>query len=238
MPSQEMVESVFEKSFNIFIPKDVLSGDFIWVRRIKTQTKDISFAILGDCTGHGIPGAMISMIAITTLNDIILNKKRYKPEKILEKLNIRFNELLQEGSNQEIMYEGVDIGVLRIDHKNNELCYSGANRDLVFIRDGELELIKGSKTAVGRITEKDYLYHCHCKTLKEGDLMLMSSDGYHDQFGGMHNKKFKKKYFYQLLEKISDQPIGDLKPILIRNFDDWKGENEQVDDVSIIGIKA
>jgi len=238
LPKTEHIRKVFEQSFSIYFPRDIISGDFLWVQNIKTPTKEYAFAIVGDCTGHGVPGAMISMIAITTLNDIIQNKKIYKPERILQKMNQKFIELLQASSNQEIMYEGVDIGILRYEKKKKEMIFSGANRDLLLIRKEEQLVMSGSRMAVGHVTDANYVYKTHQIVAEKGDSWYLFSDGFSDQFGGDQHKKLKRAPFYQLLKQASKMEPLVQSTFLTDWFINWKGSNEQVDDVTIIGIRT
>lgn len=237
LPSDRHNNKVFNNIFSVYIPKDIISGDFIWTNRIKTSSKDFSYAILGDCTGHGVPGAMISMVAISTINELILHKKRYKPEKIIEKLNVKFVELFQRDENQTVMYEGVDLGVVLLNNKTNELTYSGANRELVIVRDKELSILKCNKTAVGRITKVDYKFDVQHIIMRPNDTFYLFSDGYQDQFGGENNKKFKRKKLYDLLANISDKSVSYQHDEIIKNLVNWKADNFQVDDISFLGVK-
>ncbi|MBN2669381.1 MAG: SpoIIE family protein phosphatase [Bacteroidales bacterium] len=236
LPDLKHIHKIFPESFLIYEPRDAVSGDFVWVKEIKTRTKDYSFAILGDCTGHGVPGAMISMIAITSLNHIILNKKRYKPDQILEYLNNKFNDLLKEEGNQQKMYDGVDIAVVRFDNITKELQYAGANINLFQISESVLITHKSDRTAVGRVTESNYRFANHTISTSAGDLFYLASDGFKDQFGGENNKKLKSIGLFNLLLEVSKYDVSSQSEVLLQEFNQWKGQNEQIDDVTVFGF--
>lgn len=237
LPKNEHLKKVFSSVFMVYIPRDILSGDFIWTKTIQTRTKNLSFAILGDCTGHGIPGAMISMVAITSINEIILHKQKYSTDTILNKLNNKFIELFQEESNQSIMYEGVDIGVILVDNNENKLEYAGANIDLLLMRKGNVEVISGNKISVGRTNNIDFKFTKTSINIQKNDMLYLFSDGFQDQFGGELNKKYKRKNLHNFLKSIHNKDVEVQKNEIETEFQKWKGDYFQVDDISVLGIK-
>jgi serine phosphatase RsbU (regulator of sigma subunit) len=230
-------ETYFKKHTNdffiLFKPKDIVSGDFYWA-----LNHDDKFLVMtADCTGHGVPGAMMSMMGINFLNDIVNEKKIVEPADILNQLRGDIIKALNPEDSIEETKDGMDCCLCSFDFKNNKLHYSNANNKFYLIREGNLVISETNKMPVGAghsVHQKFEGYECD---LQKGDLVITLTDGYADQFGGPKGKKFKYKQLEHLLETNAHLPLSEIKRILEETFNEWKEKNEQVDDVCIIGIK-
>ncbi len=239
LPSLTSIAEKFRDSFLTFAPRDIVSGDFYWYADKKGRT----FIAACDCTGHGVPGALLSMIGNNLLDQVILEKDIDKPGEILSMLNRGMKSVFTKKGEQEAQ-DGMDMTLCMIDLENNLLEFAGAQNSLYLIRNGELIETKGDKTPIGGSTGKDHEFTNHIIQLQKDDSLYLSSDGYTDQFGGEsaneefgEGKKFMKKRYKKLLIDIQDKPMAEQKEILRTTFNTWRGTQEQVDDVLIIGIK-
>ena len=175
----------------MFLPRDIVSGDFYWFHKLENGTVMLAVA---DCTGHGVPGAMMSMIGHSLLNEIILENGITEPAQVLYQLNTKLIAALNQADPGSDANDGMDIAVCRINQVDRKLCFAGAYRPLFLIRDGELILVKGDPYPIGGgHFDLEREYKCHSMELKKGDLLYVFSDGYPDQFGGDKNKKFLKR---------------------------------------------
>lgn len=231
LPSDKLFQSLMEGAFVLYKPKDIVSGDFYWIDAVDGR---IYFAAV-DCTGHGVPGAMVSVLGFNHLNRCINEHGLRKPSDILDKLT----ELIVGSFNKSelTIYDGMDIALCAYDPKTRKLEYAGANNPLYLIRKGELEEIKPTKKPIG-YSEKDDKFVNHSFDLSEGDWIYVFSDGYADQFGGPKNKKFKYRELKNLLLEIVVKAPDEQCSILDQTFEDWKGRNEQLDDVCLIGKRV
>ncbi len=222
----------FDKTFILFRPKDIVSGDFYWMNSVGGR----EFLIAVDCTGHGVPGAFMSFIGFTSLNKIIIEQGIYKPSAILDHLNeeVAIN-LHQKG--EDIVNDGMDVALACYTPATGILEYAGAFNPLIIVRKGEVIEIKADRFAIGRATGKEKTFTNHEIKLERQDNLYIFSDGYADQFGGAHGKKFKTSVLKELLASISDLPADNQKEVLERTFEDWKINQEQIDDVLIVGRK-
>lgn len=225
----------FFKNYDLFFkPKDVVSGDFYWAER----TNNFSLIAVGDCTGHGVPGAITSMIGSMLLNEIFNVKKIYQPNEVLTELN-RLVKLTLRQDSTSLTNDGMDIAFCTINYQTNELLYAGANRPLYIIRsDGELKEYKATKMSVGGQVPLIQPYDLHKIQLQKGDTIVLSTDGYADQFGGEKEKKYTTKAFRNLLNQHSHLPSKELKQIIENNYNNWKGNYEQTDDVLVFILKV
>ncbi len=233
LPSDSVIQEMFPKSFVMYRPKDVVSGDFYWFK--KASSKRIFAAI--DCTGHGVPGAFMSLVGYNVLNQV--TKVFTKPSTILNNLNRMSAEALRFSldGNEEIK-DGMDLALCSIDEESLELEYAGAYNPVWVLRDGELISLEPDKFAIGSFVYGEKEFSNHSYQLQAGDRVYVFSDGYADQFGGEKGKKFMKKQFRNLIISIQNQGMKAQKSILEDALDDWKGDLEQVDDILIIGIEV
>lgn len=232
LPSDIYFKRLLPDSFIFFKPKDIVSGDFYWIR----ESMGKIYLVAADCTGHGVPGAFMSMIGVELLNKIIIDQKIEDPSEILFLLSKGISRTFSDVDG-EIIYlkDGMDLGLCVIDRLSEELLYSGAFFPLYILRDNKLVEIKGDRLCVGMEDSGEFL-STRVKLEKE-DMVYMFSDGYTDQFGGPNDKKFMYRRFRHLLLAIHKFPLQEQKSILRDSIRSWKGDTEQVDDLMIIGFK-
>ncbi|MDG2227477.1 MAG: tetratricopeptide repeat protein [Flavobacteriales bacterium] len=229
LPPAKLVKEYLKESFILYIPKDVVAGDFYWME----QTSGKVFFAAADCTGHGVPGAMVSVICNNALNRSVREHGLSKPGDILNKTR----EIVVEEFDQseEEVKDGMDIALCSIE--GMKLEYAGAHNPLWIIRNGEIIETKANKQPVGKF-DNPKPYKTHSFDLKQGDTIYIFSDGYVDQFGGEKGKKFKSKTFRDLLLSIQEKAMEEQKKSIESTFQTWRGDLEQLDDVCIIGVKV
>lgn len=230
LPTDRVVKEFLTDSFILYKPKDIIAGDFYWLENVGSI---ILFAV-ADCTGHGIPGALISVVCNNALNRSVREYQLTDPGQILNKTrDIVIEEF--EKSDEDVL-DGMDIAFCSLD--GNKLSYSGAYNPLWICRKGanEIEEIKGDKQPIG-MYETNAPYTTHKKELRTGDTIYIFSDGFSDQFGGDKGKKLKSANFKKLLLSIQDRSMREQKIFIDESFEKWKGELEQIDDVCVIGVK-
>ncbi len=233
LPDDHNFGEVLEHFFIIYRPKDVVSGDFYWESKSGSEV----IVVAADCTGHGVPGALMSMLGVTFLNDIVNTRKITRPSEILDKLREEvINAFHQQGGANTEIQDGMDIAVCNIDQESSTIQFAGANNPLIIIRESEVFQYKGDRMPVA-ISDRMMNFNNHTIELQENDLVYIFSDGYIDQFGGENNKKFMRKRLVNLLMEIREEPMKRQKDILVRTFDEWKGNYEQTDDVVMIGLR-
>jgi serine phosphatase RsbU (regulator of sigma subunit) len=233
LPSGTYLKKYFSESFIFYKPKDIVSGDFYWIGE-----KDLKkYIVAADCTGHGVPGALMSMIGHNLLEKIIISENTDHPAMILDRMNSALDETFNRDKNVgTTIRDGMDMGVCVIDAKNKRLEFAGAFFPLYIIRDNKLLEIKGDKCTLGMATDSSFYKNTEMD-LEENDILYLFSDGYVDQFGGEKNKKFMYRRFRYLLITIHSFPLADQCSILEDNIKTWQGNNPQVDDFLIIGFK-
>jgi serine phosphatase RsbU (regulator of sigma subunit)/Tfp pilus assembly protein PilF len=234
LPSGHEVKKLLKNSFILYRPKDIVSGDFYWVE--KKGSKIIIAAV--DCTGHGVPGAFMSIIGHNLLNQVVKEQGITKPSDVLDHLNIGVTNTLKQSSAGSTVRDGMDIAMCRIDPEEMTLNFSGANNPLYFIRNGALAEIKGDKTPIGMYAKDTFRpFTDHKLELQEGDTFYLFSDGYADQFGGERGKKFKYKQLQSLLLSIQPHTMEEQLKIVGDTLTSWQGNIEQVDDILVIGVR-
>lgn len=233
LPSEAYFRTHFEDSFILFKPKDIVSGDFYWIG----EKNDKIFVVAADCTGHGVPGALMSMIGLDLLEKTINEDNIDVPSKILGVLNKSLEKTFSREKNiGTIIRDGMDIGLCVIDKRRRKLTYTGAFFPLYLIRNNSLTEIKGDKIIIG-MNPDGLPYTDHDLDIMDNDIIYLFSDGYVDQFGGAENKKFMYRRFRYLLLNIHNYPMNDQKAILDENIRNWMGKNGQVDDILVIGFR-
>jgi serine phosphatase RsbU (regulator of sigma subunit) len=233
LPSEDYFHRHFNDSFIFFRPKDIVSGDFYWIG----EKGDKIFVVGADCTGHGVPGALMSMIGLEIIEKTINEDNIEKPSAILAVMNRGLERTFSREKNiGTIIRDGMDIGICVIDKKKKKVEYSGAFFPLYLIRDNSLIEIKGDKLIIG-MNPRGISYTVNEFDLKKDDILYIFSDGYIDQFGGNENKKFMYRRFRYLLTTIHRFPLIDQKSILEDNIRTWMGRNPQLDDMMVIGFK-
>ncbi len=234
LPEIKDLNDRFKESFVLYKPKDVVSGDFYWFAKVENDF----YCLAADCTGHGVPGALMSIIGMDKIIQAIFEKKITEPNKILSYLNIQIKNVLKQHSDASTQKDGMDIAILKFDPTNSFVEYSGANRPLFLIRDKEIIEYKANKTAIAGFTPNDYEFNTHKIALQKNDSLYIFTDGYADQFGGPSGgKKVMTKKLKQMLISVIDLPAFEQKNNLETVFNEWKGSFEQTDDVLIVGIK-
>ncbi len=232
LPALKKVKQELADYFILFKPRDIVSGDFYWFTRIDRRL----ILVAADCTGHGVPGAFMSMLGISFLNEIVNKNHIHDADGILNNLRDHVIEALQQKGQEGEARDGMDMVVCVMNEENNTLQFAGANNPLYFIRNSKLEHIRGDKMPVAiHPTMPDFTKHEI--EYRKGDTFYIFSDGFADQFGGPKGKKFMYKPFKNLLLDIHDKPMDEQEKILDKVFEDWKGEQEQVDDVVILGFR-
>jgi len=234
LPNIKQIQQLIPESFLFYKPKDVVSGDFPWFLK---KGDDIFIAAV-DCTGHGVPGAFMSLIAFFLLNRIVNRFNITQPAAVLDRLHIGVQHTLKQHVKDAQARDGMDIAFCAVDVKKRKVEYAGAYRPLFIIRKGELIEIKADKFPIGGESQNNEKFTNHQIDVQKDDIIYLFSDGYVDQFGGERNKKFMTKRFKELLIKINSLDLLQQKERLEKEMKDWMGNNEQVDDVLVIGFKV
>lgn len=229
LPSHRLIESYLPTSFIMYLPKDIVSGDFYWIDK---KNNTIFFAV-ADCTGHGVPGAMMSVICQNALNRVVNEFEITKPAAILDKLSVLVEESFSKSGSD--VRDGMDITLCSLDSATMTLEYAGANNPVYYISNGVLTEVKATKQPIGRF-ESRIPFVNHQIKLKKGDAVYLFSDGIADQFGGPEGKKFKYKRLKEILLANYGKTQAEQKNALISAFSSWKGMNEQIDDVCVMGV--
>jgi len=233
LPNKYKFSSVFKDHLILYKPRDIVSGDFYWIAEKRKKT----YIVTADCTGHGIPGAFLSMLGISFLNQIVSKNHDISPHDILHKLGLLFSETINNHEDN-MTRDSMDISICLIDHTTKIMEYAGAYNPIYIIRNQELyeltvdkfSLHKDYASEMPKFTNKIY-------TLQENDRVFMFTDGYADQFGGENNKRYSKRRFKQLLVQSASKPMSEQKTILEMTHDNWKGKLEQVDDILVLGFE-
>lgn len=234
IPSPEVYRNFFDDSFVIDKPKDMVSGDFHWYHQTGPSS---CFIAAGDCTGHGLPGAMLAAIGCSLLNEIIPNNKEKDPGELLGLLNTRLVTTLHQQGQRKGAGDGLDIALCHVDREANEILFSGAFRPLFWLHHGQLTVINGDRRPIGGShQELDRRFTTHRLAYEPGDRIYLFSDGYVDQFGGPERKRFMASRLHSLLNDNQALPMAQQADLLERTFLEWKGNEEQVDDVCMLGI--
>jgi len=235
IPSEKELQKMIPNSFVFFRPKDIVSGDFYWLaNKGKKQ-----IVVVGDCTGHGVSGAFMTMIANNIIDHIVHNHEIHDADQILNIIPIMLEKVLFSTKNK--INDSLDISIVTITTSQNQksICYAGAMNPIYYVQNQEFFEIKADKMPIGRYhkTGEDFEYKDHEILISSPTMLYMFSDGYQDQFGGQDNRKFMTKNFRKLLHQVSERPLPEQKQILEQTFYEWKGDYPQTDDVLVLGIK-
>ncbi len=257
LPEEALLNEKLADWFVFFKPKDVVSGDFYWAKPVK----DKIFIAAIDCTGHGVPGAFMSLMAFNMLENIIIKKEFSQPSLILDELNAQVLSILHQQTENASAKYGMDITLIEIDRKNNKVEFAGAHNPLLIVSQNEnfspvrempkgegagrsislnakpgatLNEVKADKTTIGMAREK---FTNHTLAVQKGDMLYLFTDGYPDQKGGAQNKKFFAATFKELLVSVSQKDCHSQKEVLQSTFSEWKGAGEQIDDVLVMGLR-
>ncbi|MBC7864894.1 MAG: SpoIIE family protein phosphatase, partial [Bacteroidia bacterium] len=234
LPPDKLWYSILPDSFVLYRPKDILSGDFYWVE----ETEHHIFFAAADCTGHGVPGALMSVVNFNLLNKAALEKNIVKPDEILNAVNEWLTGSLHQTFQESTVKDGMDIAVCVIDKKTKQFHFAGANNPMYIIANGQIKIIAGDKFPVGAfIEEQRRSFTNNVFPITGNETVYIFSDGYADQFGGPKGKKFKYKPFQEKILSIQNLTLQKQKHELLKTFEDWKGDLEQIDDVLVVGVK-
>lgn len=233
LPPLELFKEVFPENFILFKPKDIVSGDFYWI----TRKEDKIILAVADCTGHGVPGAFMSMLGITFLNETINIQNIKSTSEILNVLRKKVIDALRQRSSHYDTRDGMDIALCSIDLKSHKLEFSGAYLSILVLSQGKIERIQGDKMPIGYHKTRLGDFQVHSRQLHKGDLIYMYTDGYIDQFGGAEGKKYSRQKFVDLIKSIVEYPLSRQEQKLNIEFDDWKTSRDQIDDVTVLGAK-
>ncbi|MGC9341831.1 MAG: tetratricopeptide repeat protein [Bacteroidales bacterium] len=231
---EEYLKKLLPQQFLIYRPRDIVSGDFYWI----TEKNNKILTIVADCTGHGVPGAFMSMLGIAFLNEIVSKHDHLTTDFILNELRKQVIDSLHQTGKEGESQDGMDISIYMIDKSTQELEYSGANNPLIIIRNGEMTELKADKMPIGIHTRVDKPFSKKTFQLRKGDMLYAFSDGYADQFGGPQGKKFMIKNFKKLLLKIHDLSLNEQKQILEKTLNDWMQDLNQIDDILVMGVRV
>ena len=234
LPSDIIVNELLNDYFILFKPRDIVSGDFYWM----TQKDDEIIFIAADCTGHGVPGAFMSLLGISFLNEIVnKNDEHIQANEILNKLRAQVISSLSQTGEQGSSKDGMDLSLCVINTKTNKLQFAGAYNSLFLIRNNELLVIKADRMPIGFYFKGDTPFKNNDYQLQKDDILYMFSDGYADQFGGKTGKKYMSKNFKQFLLDNHTKSMEEQKQALEDEHNSWRGKTEQVDDIIVVGIK-
>lgn len=241
LPNSKEIDKVFNDYFIFYIPKDVVSGDFYWYYKVINDDNTEEHIIAAvDCTGHGVPGAFMSMIGNDLLNQIIIEKGVYNPGKILTELDKGVRFALRQTNLHEPSKDGMDVILCKINFVKKELEFSSALRPLWYYnrhKGNTLEEMKKNSFAIGGFELKQKNFKTNKIKFNNGDSVYLTTDGYSDQFGGRHNKRLMKKGFVEVLRNIQDKKMSEQKVLIEKEFLNWKKNEVQTDDILVIGIK-
>ncbi|MBI2967106.1 MAG: tetratricopeptide repeat protein [Bacteroidetes bacterium] len=248
LTTDEYIEKWLPEYFILYLPRDIISGDFYWCYAPLPSSPQMGggdkssffggevLLAVSDCTGHGVPGALMSMLGISFLNEIIIERNITSPEKILDNLRKEIISNLNPGKKKDIQ-DGMDIAICRYDFSTLTVEFAGANRPMLVVRDGKISEYSGDAMPVGAGVDSSEPFSLQKVTLQKGDVVFTFSDGFETQFGGPKNKKFMKKNLKELLLSVSHLSIKEQKERITAAFDEWKGNGEQTDDVTVMGIR-
>jgi len=233
LPNKKAIQEAFTESFVFFKPRDIVSGDFYWFH----QKDDLTFIAALDCTGHGVPGAFMSMIGNELINEAVNRMNLTEPGQILSHMHkgVRKDLRQYETNNRD----GMDMVLCVIDHSKNTMTYAGANNPIIYVQEDELKVIKGNRLSVGgEQREMVRNYQQHVIDISKPTIFYLFTDGYQDQFGGKSGKKFMIKQFRKLLYSIHSLPMDQQEAILSTTLSKWMNKTRQVDDILVMGIRV
>ncbi|MDX2306214.1 MAG: SpoIIE family protein phosphatase [Microscillaceae bacterium] len=235
LPSDKLIGKGFLEHFVLYIPKDIVSGDFYWF----AEKNEHALIAAVDCTGHGVPGAFMSIIGYSNLNKIVMEQGLTNPADILATLDKEVSDSLNQQDGGSQSRDGMDVALCSLNIYEKKLSFAGAYRPLYLFRDQEVMEYKGNSFPIGGNFKykKQKNFNCHEITLLKGDTLYIFSDGFPDQFGGPENRKYMSKNFKSLLKRIQQENLNTQKEIIYQEFLSWKGDYKQMDDILVIGLR-
>jgi serine phosphatase RsbU (regulator of sigma subunit)/Tfp pilus assembly protein PilF len=229
----DFIADLLPERFILFRPRDIVSGDFYWL----TKKKDKIICVVADCTGHGVPGAFMSMLGITLLNEIVSKNIDFSANEILDELRTMVIKSLRQTGREGEILDGMDIILLIFDLEQQNVEFAGAHNPLFLLRDGEIIEYKADQMPIGIQTTHNVPFTKQVIKLQKGDVLYASTDGFIDQFGGPSGKRFMLKNFRKLLGEIYNKSMEEQKKLLSENLDNWMAETSQIDDILVMGIR-
>jgi PAS domain S-box-containing protein len=234
LPNNAVIRQLLPDSFILYKAKDVVSGDFPWYINVG----DVIYFAAVDCTGHGVPGALISLIGYFLLNDIVKGRKITDPGEILDQLDRSVTKTLRQDTSDSKTKDGMDIALCKIELNSNKVSYAGAHRPLYYMNKGNLEEIKGDKFPIGGgIYRNQTKFRSSTISMNKGDSIFFCSDGFPDQFGGPDNRKYGPKRLREAIVRYHKKPMLEINQLIDKEWTDWKGDQKQTDDVLLIGVR-
>lgn len=235
LPKRRHFKRLFENYFTLYIPKKMISGDFYWVG----EKNGLRYLVAGDCTGHGVSAALLSVLAMNLFEYAVMNKGIKKTNKILQEVDKRFIESFKNTEMDNFDNPWIDLSIVCVDANKKKIYFSGANRKLLHINsEKETAVYRGDRYPIGGWQmEKKRVFMPQIIPFREGDLLYLGSDGFQDQIGGELNKKYRSERLHDFLNSISSFPMDYQKEKLKEEFESWKNNNEQVDDICILGVQ-
>jgi len=238
MPPEGYFNELLDEAFILYKPRDIVSGDFFWIR----QVNQYIVLAAADCTGHGVPGAFMSLLGISFLNEIVQRREITQASEVLNELRSQIKHTLRQHGQPDETKDGIDMAICAIDQKNRTMQYAGAFNPLYLIREeksnAELIEFKADRMPLGYHQGKDRTFTNHDIKLEIGDTFYIFSDGFIDQKGGPNQKKFMRKKFKNLLLEIHDLPLFDQKNIMENTLTEWMGNQSQIDDIMVVGVRV
>jgi ligand-binding sensor domain-containing protein/serine phosphatase RsbU (regulator of sigma subunit) len=236
LPVEQKIKDVLPDSFILFKPRDIVSGDFYWFGMVEKNKETYYIIAAADCTGHGVPGAFMSMIGNTILNEIVVTKEIIEPSEILSQLHNGVRKALKQNENES--RDGMDISLCCLNLKSKEVIFAGAFNPLWILRNNKsVEIIKATKSAIGGFTSDRQIFESHKVVLEKGESIYLFTDGYADQFGGENGKKLTTKKFRDTIVSLHEKPMKEQGFFLDNFIEIWRGSEFQVDDILVIGVR-
>ncbi len=233
LPQSEVLDKLMPSHFILNKPKDIVSGDYYWV----ANKSDSLIIAVADCTGHGVPGAFMSILGLNFLNEIVSNSDTLQANDILNKLREKTTKALGQTGQRDEAKEGMEMALCVVNFKRKMIQFSGAFRPMYLISEGELSVINGDRMPIGIYEEEKVSFSNKEVPFKKNDMIYLFTDGYVDQIGGLQRKTFKSVRFKKLLKEISHRPMKEQRSILKEEHEIWRAGQEQIDDILILGVE-
>jgi serine phosphatase RsbU (regulator of sigma subunit) len=233
LPSDARLSEGLNEAFVIFKPRDVVSGDFYWYHEVGSQI----FVAAADCTGHGVPGAFVSMVCHGLLNKIVIEDQVLDPAEILKRAHLGVLSLFKTESTIGQANDGMDIALTIWDKAKKELNFAGAMNPCYVVRNGQIIELEANRRSIGGVSEKEFSFVGQKIDLEDRDMVYIFSDGYKDQFGGPKGKKFMNSRLKKLMLSVADKVAAEQKSIFETEFSQWKEDEDQIDDVLLMGYR-
>jgi PAS domain S-box-containing protein len=233
LPSKSLFYNSFSEAFVLYKPKDIVSGDFYWF----FERDNCVYVAAIDCTGHGVPGALMSVIANSLFKEVFSNKEILEPNDVLVAIDIELQKELGKNPDKVKASDGMDVALIKVDKTTNQLSFSGAFRPMLILRNNTVLEFRGSRYPIGQYGNENKVFEKIEIELLQGDQIYIFSDGFVDQFGGENGKKLNRARFKELLLTIADMEMKEQEAFLEYAFNNWKQQEEQTDDVLVIGLK-